>query len=245
MKWMLIILLLILTACTTGNAVKDINETELPDCKEIICNSPYIRFEYSCCLDTDSNSICDDDEVKEKNNKVTLNDVAKLFAEYRENHDYDKIYDLLIEEKRDYIDQYDFISLFPGIEFGFDNVILGTEVERRVADDPIDEINVKKVYTNNSVVYEVELTTGGTIEKQYDFVIENDEWKLDAYDYIIYRSCYAVIDCNDFSFECEVTCKDSFSELSDEDSFLCRDDLCHCKCIDKNGYGRFFVPDVE
>ncbi len=33
----------------------------------IVCNSPYIRFEDSCCLDKDSNRICDNDETVTEN----------------------------------------------------------------------------------------------------------------------------------------------------------------------------------
>lgn len=34
--------------------------------QEVVCNSPYIRFGTACCLDKNSNSICDDDESQQE-----------------------------------------------------------------------------------------------------------------------------------------------------------------------------------
>jgi hypothetical protein len=41
--------------------------------KEIVCNSPYMRMGTGCCLDTDNNSICDDDEKIEINSTNETN----------------------------------------------------------------------------------------------------------------------------------------------------------------------------
>lgn len=40
-------------------------EPEKAEEKEIICNPPYIKYEKECCLDENSNSICDNDEKPE------------------------------------------------------------------------------------------------------------------------------------------------------------------------------------
>src|SRR3989344_1798060 len=37
--------------------------------EEVVCNSPYIRVGRDCCLDKNSNSICDNDETKEEAQK--------------------------------------------------------------------------------------------------------------------------------------------------------------------------------
>lgn len=52
----------------TGNVI---NENQQ---KEIICNSPYIKFGSECCLDQNSNRICDKDEQqREQKSYATIN----------------------------------------------------------------------------------------------------------------------------------------------------------------------------
>ena len=36
----------------------------------VVCNSPYIRFATTCCLDENNNSICDKDESVEDDNFI-------------------------------------------------------------------------------------------------------------------------------------------------------------------------------
>lgn len=43
----------------TGATIKELGE-------EIICNSPYIRYAETCCLDKNSNNMCDEDETNQE-----------------------------------------------------------------------------------------------------------------------------------------------------------------------------------
>jgi len=67
----LMILSLSLIVLTILSGCKDMDLSKLSDEdmqriaeKAIICNPPYMRFGMECCLDTNNNNICDDDEKK-------------------------------------------------------------------------------------------------------------------------------------------------------------------------------------
>lgn len=62
-----LLILFFITGCTnqqqiTGSVIKE---------QEIICNSPYIRYADSCCLDKNYNDICDKDETTPSENIVS------------------------------------------------------------------------------------------------------------------------------------------------------------------------------
>ena len=42
----------------------------LVGCSPVVCDEPYIRFGDSCCLDENSNSICDSDESNNNNEPI-------------------------------------------------------------------------------------------------------------------------------------------------------------------------------
>jgi hypothetical protein len=48
----------------------------------IVCNSPYIRFDTGCCLDQNSNAICDNDESSLSAETTITHDVEKRLEEY-------------------------------------------------------------------------------------------------------------------------------------------------------------------
>jgi len=50
-------------------AVQEVNQSD-----NIVCNAPYIRFADTCCLDANSNNICDNDETQQpaNNNAPTV-----------------------------------------------------------------------------------------------------------------------------------------------------------------------------
>ena len=50
----------------------------LVGCQQIVCETPYIRFEQSCCLDTDSNLVCDEDEKVEEFVEIKVVDEKKV-----------------------------------------------------------------------------------------------------------------------------------------------------------------------
>ena len=67
MKKIIFSLLVLLVLVVSGCENIDISKLSDEDLgriaeKAIVCNEPYIRFGTSCCLDKDSNSICDRDE---------------------------------------------------------------------------------------------------------------------------------------------------------------------------------------
>lgn len=53
--------------------------------EEVVCNDPYIRVGSSCCLDENSNSICDNDENDLKNVTISSENETTLNKEEEEN----------------------------------------------------------------------------------------------------------------------------------------------------------------
>lgn len=41
-------------------------------CNQVVCNTPYIQVGNGCCLDADSNKICDKDEVFEERSEIVI-----------------------------------------------------------------------------------------------------------------------------------------------------------------------------
>ena len=60
----LTLMLLFIAGCGGAIDVSKMSSEDLARISEkaVICNAPYIRLGAGCCLDQDSNSICDDDE---------------------------------------------------------------------------------------------------------------------------------------------------------------------------------------
>ncbi|MDP3026161.1 MAG: PRC-barrel domain-containing protein, partial [Nanoarchaeota archaeon] len=57
-------------------------EPEETERREIICNSPYIRYGEECCLDEDNNLICDEDETKRGITGLFLRDNGEIYVNY-------------------------------------------------------------------------------------------------------------------------------------------------------------------
>ena len=95
MKRNLIILLVILSIFLIGCQGIDVSKISDDDLNRIsgaaiVCNDPYIRFGSGCCLDENSNNICDNDEVvktsevetqKQINNVNTVETSERKFRE--------------------------------------------------------------------------------------------------------------------------------------------------------------------
>ena len=64
--FLLVILAIIVTACENVDLSK-VSDEDLERISEnvIACKAPYIRFGATCCLDENSNNLCDDDEAKD------------------------------------------------------------------------------------------------------------------------------------------------------------------------------------
>jgi len=73
------LLFVLLTSVLVLTACENLNQIE--DSSNIICNSPYIRFETGCCLDQNNNRICDEDEGITINITNTSETNSSLVAE--------------------------------------------------------------------------------------------------------------------------------------------------------------------
>ncbi len=67
---------IVFSSCSNAelnSLIKDLDKKDIE--KIIVCNKPYIRHGYECCLDQNSNNICDKDEIeiKEIEKKVQTN----------------------------------------------------------------------------------------------------------------------------------------------------------------------------
>ena len=56
----MILLMFVLAACENVDLSK-VNKADID--KVIVCNDPYMRFAFGCCLDKDKNKICDNDQI--------------------------------------------------------------------------------------------------------------------------------------------------------------------------------------
>lgn len=67
----LFLIMLFINACANLDLSKVSNQDlERISQKAVVCNSPYIRFGITCCLDQNNNSICDNDESKVINTEI-------------------------------------------------------------------------------------------------------------------------------------------------------------------------------
>lgn len=60
--YLLVLITVSVSGCTTDKIDIDFNASELGD-NLIVCEKPYMRFETGCCLDQNDNAICDSDEA--------------------------------------------------------------------------------------------------------------------------------------------------------------------------------------
>lgn len=79
----LFVSLLVITACSNIDLSK-VSEEDID--KVIKCDKPYIRFASGCCLDTDENKICDEDELDKDS------DVKESNLDLGENPDMNTIF---------------------------------------------------------------------------------------------------------------------------------------------------------
>lgn len=114
MKKQITIFVILISVLLMGCENVDLSKVSKEDVdKVIVCNSPYIRFGSSCCLDKTNNSICDEDELNEEsssnndetNNNIIIadseNDTEDAFIRHKEG---DKI--VVMVEYGDYEDKF-------------------------------------------------------------------------------------------------------------------------------------------
>lgn len=87
---LLLLSVVLITACENVDVSK-LSDQDLQRITEkaIVCNSPYIRFGTSCCLDKNNNTVCDNDE-KDKNTTKEESPKSELI---RECMSFSKIWD--------------------------------------------------------------------------------------------------------------------------------------------------------
>ncbi len=119
--------------------------------KEVTCNSPYIKVGASCCLDQNSNNICDKDEIKDTSQKIEAKEqpnittekavdkkelaekTALRFARYWEKKDWGNMYDLFITNLKNLKSKERFVKImnrdydFPSVSMRLDKVEIDNE----------------------------------------------------------------------------------------------------------------------
>ncbi|MFH1505923.1 MAG: hypothetical protein ABIE94_02945 [archaeon] len=255
----LIVALLILTSCETvpednldesSDDVEDVpvDEPIEGEPEEIVCEPPYMRHGADCCIDQDSNKVCDKDEIPEEepvSEEEVLEQVAKKFGRAREMSDYEELYDLLTPERQSYKTKQEFVTLFPYVAFG----------RRQVYDSEGDLIKSNSTYPNyvsSMKLDEVEVD-GEEGFAYYDITYNNGwdqssgtyyfkkvegEWRFDGYSNVVYAGCFKDEDCYEkpdkLQADCEKTCtEEKGAPLREENQFVCYKEVCHCQCWDE------------
>lgn len=119
--------------------------------QEVTCNSPYFKVGTSCCLDQNSNNICDKDEIKDTSQKIeskaqpnVTNEIAVdkkdlaektalRFARYWEKKDWENLYDLLIIDLKNLKSKERFVKIMirdydlPSVSMRLDKVEIDNE----------------------------------------------------------------------------------------------------------------------
>ena len=81
------------------------------------------------------------------------------------------------------------------------------------------------------------------------FKKESGEWKFDGNSYLVYAGCYETDECvgPELNKMCKQSCIDQKGmPLREENSYSCKENICYCKCWDKEtqaGYN--VVPDTK
>lgn len=208
---------------------------------ELVCNKPYIRNEYECCLDKNDNSICDEDEYVVSPPKETkqskLRDAAEFYAKNFINESYDQIYSLLTEDAKAIMSESDFENLFAAVIYGISSSLPDEgQVSWRIEKQPYKTMYVDRVFTiNGTIDYSVRNQDDLINYSTESFIYEDDDWKITSINYLPYAGCEKVKDCSDkgdiLTPLCQNVCKNFRNTLfRAEKTFDCRENICHCNC---------------
>lgn len=217
----------------TGNVVK-----------ELVCDKPYIRNDYGCCLDNNDNNICDEDEFLVNNTpkqtmKSKLKDTAEFYAKNFINESYDEIYSLLTDNAKDMMSESDFEDLFPAVIYGVRCSIVGDDdYSCKILEQPyktmfVDMVEIKDF--NGTINYSTRNQEDLMNFSTEFFVYEEEEWKITSINYLPYAGCEDVSDCSDKDDFLNPICFDvcthyRFMEFKKDKPFSCEKNVCHCGC---------------
>jgi hypothetical protein len=226
LKIFLIILLIFLVGCSKA--------PEGP-----ICNPPYMVLGNDCCLDKDSNSICDKDEgLSEEKDEEELKKVAEMFAVHYEAGDYGEIYEMSTPERRSQRSKEDFIKLSNQI-FGKDG---SSGLEYRDA-----LIDGNKGY----VTYYTSFYGEQSITEKYYFQNVEGKWYYNGFTLAFMFGCFEELECtaNEYLLDaCQQTCGEQGNRLRPEEDkkFRCYQNSCSCVCWDdEKDSGTITEPDMK
>lgn len=242
MRWPILLLLLVF----------------LTGCVEFVCNDPYITVGTSCCLDRDNNSICDIDDVeqikvtgkaieplfKEKPKEIlvveedNLEVVAKEFAAFQEEENFEAIYDLLATNLKKVISKERFSNLYPAVIYGY-YVSYDDEGDIIGQGQKSKDFKSKRIYdvienkSTAKISYTITDNSGNQVESEYISFVKEDTWKIDDFELLVYASCEDVSDCSSDYLEnwCTNICDDYRTyELNNETPYACVEHVCNCRC---------------
>ena len=111
----LILSVVVLVGCE-GVDLSQVSDEDLERISEkaIVCDEPYMRHAYGCCLDKDNNNICDEDEINKPENIIEKKEVIKV--DIKEKIKYEVV---KIDAYVDYEDPFSkrwFLNTLPMIE---------------------------------------------------------------------------------------------------------------------------------
>ena len=117
MKWVLISLIPIIVFIISGCTSPQVSQEEID---QELCQGSYFEYKTGeCCLDTNSNHVCDKDEKEIEKEEVTTstnlkedaNKVALLFASTWEKEDYESLYDFFTPELQSQKTKEEFVRI--------------------------------------------------------------------------------------------------------------------------------------
>ncbi len=204
-----------------------------------VCNSPYIVMGNGCCLDKDSNSICDKDEgLSAEKDKEELKSTAELFAVYYEAGDYEKLYDMSTPERRSQRSKGDFIKL-ANQKFGKDGAY-GLEYRDALIDGEKGYVTYYESYLGEE-----------SISPKYYFKNVEGDWYFNGFTLAFMFGCFKEAECieNEYLLDaCQETCVEQDQRLrpESEKKFRCYKNSCSCVCWDdEKESGTVTEPDIK
>lgn len=213
--------------------------------KELVCNPPYIRNDYGCCLDNNDNKICDEQDIIynstiKETKKSKLQDAAEYYAKNFINKSYENIYSILPDDAKNMMSESKFEDLFSAVVYGVRCGIIGNSEDYSCH---IEEQPYKTMYVDNVEIKNSVGNISYSVRNQYDlinysgesFVYENETWKISSLNYLPYAGCEDVNDCSDKDDFLNPLCTDSCKnyrnmQFSIEKPFECRENVCYCGC---------------
>jgi len=222
---------------------------------EIVCNAPHIRYADDCCLDANSNNICDvDEEVNNDDNEIVeevtdeekLEIVGKKLGRLLELGDSAEIYDLLTPGRQSFKTKEEFVSLYDYITYGRrrvidtdgDTIVFNRSYGNFLASVKFDELDISE--DEGYVRYDITYNNGWDANSgTHYFKKVNNSWRFDGFSNIIYAGCFKDSDCyygnNEILMQsCENTCQtETGMDLKEDEPLVCGDEVCQCYCYDE------------